>query len=558
MLSKITIASRLMVGFGLLVAVIAGLSLEFYETTDRATVQVEELARISRNEALSESVLRRIAEARAGAWISLATNDKAGWRSVGDAFELAGQSLDELEAGTRTAQRIAVIKTLRSELEAYRAATAKLGDFIGKSDGLETPEGRAAVAALREASPKLASTADSLAGQFRARAEETKAATAGALDRSRVVALVTGVAGIAFGVVLALIVARSISRPLIAMTGAMTALAKGDLLVAIPGTGNRDEVGSMAQAVQVFKDSMIEAEQLRAEQQEQQRKAAVERRNATLALAAKFEADVGGVVQGVTAQAAELQATAQSMSATAEQTTDQATAVTAACEQATSNVQTVASAAEELSASVREIGQQVSQSSRMIGDAVAQTSTANAQVQSLAASADRIGEVVRLINEIAGQSNLLALNATIEAARAGDAGKGFAVVASEVKALANQTAKATEEIAGQVKAIQDATDASVHAIEGVTETINRVNQTATAIASAVEEQAAATQEIARNIQEAARGTQQVSSNIASVGQAANDTGSAARQLLSSAGDLSRNGVHLKQRLEGFLAEVRSS
>ena len=223
----------------------------------------------------------------------------------------------------------------------------------------------------------------------------------------------------------------------------------------------------------------------------------------------------------------------------------------------TQNVQTVASATEELSSSIREIGNQVSESSRIVGAAVTQADDTNAKVKALAEAAQKIGDVVTLINEIAGQTNLLALNATIEAARAGEAGKGFAVVASEVKNLATQTAKATEEIAGQVRAIQDATDTSAQAIDTIAQTINRVNEISTAIASAVEEQGAATQEIARNVQQAAQGTTEVSSNIGSVTQVAQETGAAATQLLSSAGELARNGTLLRSQVDDFLREVRA-
>jgi methyl-accepting chemotaxis protein len=218
----------------------------------------------------------------------------------------------------------------------------------------------------------------------------------------------------------------------------------------------------------------------------------------------------------------------------------------------------VASATEELSASIGEITNQVTESTRIVGDAVHQANDTNSKVQGLAQAAEKIGEVVRLINDIAGQTNLLALNATIEAARAGEAGKGFAVVASEVKTLATQTAKATEEIAAQVRAIQEATASSAEAIGSITKTISRVSEISTTIASAVEEQGAATQEISRNVQQAAQGTQEVSSNIGAVTSAAQQTGSAANEVLQSASELSRNGEMLKSQVEEFLRTVRAA
>ena len=351
---------------------------------------------------------------------------------------------------------------------------------------------------------------------------------------------------------------RGVSVPLAAMTLAMQRLAGGDTEVVIPFVGRGDEVGAMADSVQVFKANMIETERLRAGQEEQKQRAAAERRSAMLDLAAKFEASVGGVVGNVSSQATELQATAQSMAATSEETSRQSSTVAAASEQATSNVGMVASATEELSASVGEILQRVNASNQMIGEAVTETTSANQQMQGLSESVRKIGEVVSLINSIASQTNLLALNATIEAARAGDVGKGFAVVASEVKALATQTAKATEVISSQISAIQEVTQISVQSIQHINTRIGHVADTAIAIAAAVEQQGAATREIARNVTEAARGTSEVSMNIGGVNEAAQQTGAAASQVLSSAGELSKNSEILKSQVMAFLAEVRAA
>jgi len=359
-------------------------------------------------------------------------------------------------------------------------------------------------------------------------------------------------------VALAVAINHDIVRSFGGLQGSMSALAAGKLDAAVAGLGRPGEIGAMAQSVQVFKDSMIAAERLRGEQDAYRRQIEQQRLAAMSDLATRFERSVGGIVDHVGQAAAELQATAQSMAATSEQTARQSTAVAAASEEATRNVQTVAAAAEQLSASIHEISAQIAHADGFIQTGVRQTVDSNAQVQALAETADKIGDVLRIIGDIAGQTNLLALNATIEAARAGDAGKGFAVVASEVKALATQTAKATEQIAGQIKTIQDATRMAAGSIHQVTDTIRRVNDTAGAIAAAVEEQGAATQEISRNVLQAARGTREVSGNIATVSQAARQTGTDASQMLASADRLSRDGATLKAQVEAFLRDVRAA
>jgi methyl-accepting chemotaxis protein len=311
-------------------------------------------------------------------------------------------------------------------------------------------------------------------------------------------------------------------------------------------------------AAQVEADVANRKVEASGEQEATQRKAAERRRDTMLDLSGRFEANVGVVVESVAAAAMQLQSASQAMAATAEETTQQAQSVAAASEQTTQNVQTVASATEQLTASIGGIGQQVTHVSQLIRESVRQATASNAQVKSLTEAADKIGDVLRIISAIAGQTNLLALNATIEAARAGDAGKGFAVVASEVKALASQTAKATDEIGAHIKAIQEATLISAQLIQGITETIGKVSETATTIAAAVEEQGMATREIARNVVRAAQGTQEVSGNIASVSHAAGQTGTVVGQVFASAGELSKNGNALKVQVATFLREVRAA
>jgi len=362
---------------------------------------------------------------------------------------------------------------------------------------------------------------------------------------------------IALGMLLlAWVIGRGISRPVKQLAVAMTKLTAGDKSVEVPVIGT-DEVAEMAGAFSVFKASMIKADELAAKEMEAQHQRAERARQIEL-LTDKFDQDVTAVLRTVTSATTEMQATAESMTSTAEETARQANAVATASEEASTNVQTVAVATEELSASIHEISRQVQQSTAVAGRAVADADRTNVQVRGLADAAQKIGQVVGLINDIASQTNLLALNATIEAARAGEAGKGFAVVASEVKSLANQTAKATEEIGTQIGGIQQATGDAVSAIQSIASTIREINEIATAIASAVEEQGAATQEISRNVQQAAAGTQAVNANISGVSEAAASTGSAAEQVKSAAGELSQQSETLRGKVETFLASIKAA
>ena len=369
--------------------------------------------------------------------------------------------------------------------------------------------------------------------------------------------LITSLLAIAIGLLFAVIIGRAISRPIVRMTETMGVLAKGDLSVAVPAVGRKDEIGEMADAVQVFRDNALEVERLKKEQEEQEKRAAEEKRRQMMELADRFESSVGAIIGSVSSASTELQQTAQSMSSISEETSNQSAAVAAASEEASNNVGTVASSTEELSSSISEISRQISESNRISTQAAGDAETANDAVRGLADAAQKIGDVVDLISDIAEQTNLLALNATIEAARAGEAGKGFAVVASEVKSLATQTAKATEEIAAQVSGMQSATDGTVQSIEGITKVIAQLSENAAAVASAVEEQNAATQEIARSVQEASSGTQEVASNIVGVQQAAEQTGAASAQVLGASEELSKQSETLRSEVDSFVANLRT-
>jgi methyl-accepting chemotaxis protein len=361
--------------------------------------------------------------------------------------------------------------------------------------------------------------------------------------------------GLAAAIALGLI--RHISNPLSAMTAAMRRLADRDMTVTVPSLGRGDEIGSMAGAVQVFKDNMVEADRLMSEQ-EADRLKRLKRSTRIDTLVSAFERQVGSTVSVLTSASTQMEATASSMTGKAAQTDRQATAVTQAAHDSSHGVQTVAAASEQLASSITEINRQVASSSTITGKAVGSVRRTDGTVQALAESAARIGDVVNLITSIANQTNLLALNATIEAARAGEAGKGFAVVASEVKSLAQQTARATNEIAAQIAQVQQATNDAVDAIREIGGLIEEVGAITTSIAAAVEQQGAATAEIARNVQQTAVSTQTVTANIAGVSRAANDTGTAAGQVLSAAGDLSRQAERLSAEVGSFITEVRSA
>jgi methyl-accepting chemotaxis protein len=353
-------------------------------------------------------------------------------------------------------------------------------------------------------------------------------------------------------------VARGITGPLRRMTGAMNDLAGGKLDVDVPGIGRQDEIGEMAKAVEVFKSNAVDRQALEAGQKQAETRAVARRKADMHKMADDFEGAVGAIIETVSVASSQLEVSAGALSSTAERAEELATTVAAASEEASTNVQSVASATEEMASSVNEISRQVQESARMANEAVDQARRTNDRVGELSKAAARIGDVVELINTIAGQTNLLALNATIEAARAGEAGRGFAVVASEVKALAEQTAKATGEIGQQVGGIQAATQESVGAIQEISGTIEKLSEISSAIAAAVEEQGAATQEISRNVQQAAHGTQQVSSNVTDVQRGASETELASSQVLSAAQSLSGDSNRLKLEVDKFLATVRAA
>lgn len=559
MLKNLKIAGRLMIGFGLVLlitAMIAGYSIR---TSQDASGLFDRTVRFKSNEVGDERVLKHVFQARMRAWMALATDDQTYWDKAEEAYQDALTRLDELIANTLDPVRQAQAKDLKAAVAENRTKNLALKEFRGKNGALEVGEAKAAIDAALGAAQKMEGMAVSLGDAYRKAADLVVSEAESALALSIRIAVALGAVCMLTGIALAFFTSLGISRPIRALTASMLELAEGKFDVVLPGLGRKDEIGGIAGAVERFKVKAAQKAQAEAEAKMNQDRIIAEQRKAEMhRLADGFESAVGEIVQAVSSASTELEASATTLTTTAGRAQELATRVAATSEQSATNVQSVASASEELSVSVKEIGFQVQQSARMASEAADQARSTSERVNQLSTATSQIGAVVELINTIASQTNLLALNATIEAARAGDAGRGFAVVASEVKALAEQTSKATSDIGQQITDIQTATQESVGAIKDISSAIERLSEISSTIAAAVEEQDAATQEISRNVQQAAVGTQHVSSDILDVQQGAGETGSASSQVLSAAQSLAADSNRLKLELGHFLNTVRAA
>jgi methyl-accepting chemotaxis protein len=489
---------------------------------------------------------------RVANWRTLATRDPNGLATFKTNLGKAEQEIVTLGKANLPSNLAALLANVKLGVGKYAEAFEKTAPNLLLGDELYY---KSITPVIMSTSGKLDIVKESLGQAF----EKTTADTEGRITGTVTTQEIVAGAAVVLGLLIAFLIARGIIGPLSGLTAGMKELAGGNFGVVLPGLDRKDEVGDMAQAVETFKVKAEEKARDEAEAQIKQDQVAAKQRKADMIkLADDFESAVGEIIETVSSASTELEASAGTLTATAVRSQELTTAVAAASEEASTNVQSVASATEELTSSVNEISRQVQESARMANEAVDQARKTNDRVGELSKAAARIGDVVELINTIAGQTNLLALNATIEAARAGEAGRGFAVVASEVKALAEQTARATGEIGQQITGIQSATQESVNAIKEISGTIEKLSEISSTIAAAVEEQGAATQEISRNVQQAAQGTQQVSSNITDVQRGASETGSASSQVLSAAQSLSGDSNRLKLEVGKFLNTVRAA
>ncbi|KAF0137425.1 MAG: putative methyl-accepting chemotaxis protein [Xanthobacteraceae bacterium] len=464
--------------------------------------------------------------------------------------------LERLAPYLTSAAELRAIETVRDRLRRYRAEHDKAVTAVSSGSLIQAARIiKDAAPLIAEAQAALRAIEDEGERDAAKLGAEAVAAEATALWITTSTAAGGIVLGLAFAIYL---VIWGLVRPMRAMTAAMKEVAGGNYDVAIPAQGQKDEIGELSEALETFKANGIEARQLRQEQEAAKARAEAEQKAMMNRLADEFENAVGAIVQSVSSSAEQLKAAAGTLTHAANEASAQSGAVAAASEQSSGNIQTVASATEEMSSSVREIATQVENSAAMASRAVEGADRSASQVQELAVKVQAIGKIVDLISGVAAQTNLLALNATIEAARAGEAGKGFAVVAAEVKGLADQTAKATTEIANQIGVIQQATQVCSTSIEGIAMSIREMSQVSTEIAAAVEEQTAATGEISRNVQQASQGASEIASNISGVSMAVADTGASANEVLASADNLAGQASQLRHQLGRFLADVRAA
>jgi len=555
MFSRYRIGQKLAAGFALMGCVIGMMVLIGVSTNQKVAATFEDQKVRNGNAMKVENSAKAMALARVKVLYAMlpdATADQ--WREVDSALA----ALQALQAEVIQSIRDPARKAKAEEISAATQEYAKLISAMKAS--IEANDGNATVIRekARDTVKRIDLASEALGVMIKDGSAKSILESKKTLSNLENVQIAFGIVTIILFAALSVLMTKTITVPVRRITAVMSDLAQGNTQVEIVDDGRGDEIGDMARAVRVFRESALAVDRLTREQEQAKADAERARRADMMAVADRFEADVSQVASEVGAASHQMEASAQRMTALAQQVTGQSSSVASASEQAAANVQTVAAATEELSSSVAEIGSQVARSTAIAKAAVQEATETDAIVCGLAEAAARIGEIVNLINDIASQTNLLALNATIEAARAGEAGKGFAVVANEVKNLANQTTRATDEIAQQIGAVQEKTREAAAAIRNVTGTIGRIDEISSAIAAAVEQQGAATLEIARNVEQAARGTSEVSGTIAEVTNAAVEAGSAAQGVLDAARLLTGNASRLDGSVSGFLRGVRAT
>ena len=479
------------------------------------------------------------------------TAEKSSFDEMMKEAKMATKAIQDLSFSKDAFQARSAIKALSAQAEELNRFSSELGEVIFAREEVLS-------SVLDQATTAIAQSSKLTAELAKAGADKSgKRVYSSLSDAETQLIAVAGIA-LLLGAVFAFVIARGITKPIGSLTTSMDRLANDDVAADIPGLGRKDEIGTMAAAVEVFKQNIIKAKKLEAEQQELKRKAEDDKRKIMMQMADEFETQIGGIVQAVSSNSTELNASAKSMTDVSEHTLEQATQAAASSQQTTSSVQTIATATEEMTSTIAEISQQVSGAAKAANEAVSKVGSTNQQMAILSETALSIGKVVEMISSIAEQTNLLALNATIESARAGEAGKGFAVVAGEVKELAGQTTKATEEIAQQIAEVQQATNQATQSMDDVKHVIQHLNEISTAIAAAMEEQNVAINEIAGNIHQAAQGTELVNQNIYSVNKASQEAGSASSQVLASSEELAQQSEMLRAEVDKFVEQVRSA
>ncbi|CAH2602103.1 HAMP domain-containing protein [Rhodovastum atsumiense] len=552
---NLRIVSRLMIGFGVLIVFVAGTSGVAIRSSSQSHFLVGEVERFNEQVILNQNARIAMLEGRLAVWKGLATNDPDDWIAAEKNFRQAQDKYRALADSTRDPGRRSDVQALNAQVARYVDELRLLRNIGGRNEMLETPGGQKDIEAANAIGRTITELSDPLSERYHKAAEQAEIQAADTLDSAMTIALVIGVAAVVIGIALAIFVARGITRPITGLTAAMKALAGKDLTTRIPATGQRDEVGEMARAVQVFKESMIRTAELVAAQEaergtKERRQAAIDRHTQ------EFGTAISGVMAALAGSGENMRKAAVKMTEASRSVNEEACSTAEGARQTAQQLTSVAAAIEELTSSVAEISRQVTSASQVAREAVKRADASQATMRGLSEATTRIGDVVRLISDIAGQTNLLALNATIEAARAGEAGRGFAVVAGEVKKLAAQTSRATAEIGSQIEAVSNAAGNSVTAMTDITQVIGRLDEISSHIAAAVEEQSATTREIAGNLQIVSAAGVQASAAMQTMVEVSQEAGAISRQVLDAAGEIGTEAARLGTEVDQFLAAVR--